>query len=169
MPEEDCERIEVAGLLHDLGKLHIPDEILEAPRGLSDSEWHQMRTHSYLTYEILKPLEAIAALAHWAAGHHERLNGTGYPYRIQEEELPLPMRILAVADIFQALAQQRPYREASPPTEVLQALDGLVAEQAVDGNVVDIVRAQLEACQRAAFGGFGSNGGGKGTETVVLA
>ena len=152
--EPDCERIEVAGLLHDLGKLHIPDEILDAPRALSDGEWEQMRAHSNLTYEILKPLKEIETLAYWAARHHERPNGTGYPFH--DREVSLPVRILAVADVYQALAQERPYHRALAPGEVLRILEDLAASCAVDRAIVEIVRSQLSACHREAVGTGGT-------------
>ena len=112
-----CEKIEVAGLLHDIGKLQIPDEIIEGSAALTAQEFNVMKSHSYGTRQVLKRLHAIDEISRWASYHHETPDGRGYPFHVGGAALPLEARIINVADIFQALAQQRPYREPLAPGE----------------------------------------------------
>lgn len=136
-----CEMLRVAGLLHDIGKLHISDSILEAPRALSQTEMSKMRTHSYMTYNILQDIGELDNIAHWAAQHHERLDGEGYPFRLKSEKLDMESRIISVADVYQALAQKRPYRDSLAPMEIFSILDTMVNEGKLDGDVVAVARA----------------------------
>lgn len=149
---EELEDLEVAGLLHDLGKLGVPDEILEKAGPLSPSERSIMERHPYETYQILRRVDVFRSIAGWAAWHHEQPNGKGYPFALSGEELPLPARIVAVADGFQALAADRPYRRAMSP----EAATARLKERAVAGElgveVVDLVESSLGACAQIARG-----------------
>jgi HD-GYP domain-containing protein (c-di-GMP phosphodiesterase class II) len=150
LPETNCEMLELAGLLHDIGKLRIPDELLEKPGRLTEAEIGLMRRHSFDTYNILKNITGLEQVALWAAHHHERVDGSGYPYRINKDELSLEARIIEVADVFQALAQRRPYREPLPPEQILDILKEQVAKGKLDADVVGKVDADLYACWQAA-------------------
>ena len=108
--ESECRMIRVAANLHDLGKLAIPSEILEKPGRLDGGERDVMRTHVYYTHQILDPIEALQVIKSWASLHQERLNGTGYPFGYKREDLPLVSRMIAVADVFTAITENRPYR-----------------------------------------------------------
>ena len=131
---EQQDRVYIAGLLHDLGKLDIPDEILEKTGKLSQEDRQQMDRHSFVSYTVLKNIGGMEDIALWAAQHHEKLDGTGYPAR--ESHLPIQSRILAVADIFQALAQKRPYRNGLALDEIMGILNGMVDDHKIDGSVV---------------------------------
>lgn len=146
----NCEKLEIAGLLHDLGKLRVPDEILDKPGKLDPRERLIINTHSYETFQILHSIEGFEEITPWAAYHHEEPGGRGYPFRLNGEDLPLEARILRVADIFQALAQDRPYRSGLPGTEVLALLDEFVAEGRVDAAIVAVVRTHLDEAMQAA-------------------
>ena len=104
-------RMRLAGLLHDVGKIGIPDSILKKPARLDAAEFEQMKTHSVLGESIVlaadMPLEAT-----WVRHHHERIDGTGYPDRLAGEHIPLESRIIHVADAFEAMTSDRPYRAA---------------------------------------------------------
>ena len=151
LPSDTRDKMEIAGLMHDLGKLQIPDDILEKQGPLDGHERNIMNRHSFETYQILRRIPGLDDVAHWAAYHHETLDGSGYPYGVRGVELPLEARIIAVADIFQALAQNRPYRAAMPPGEILDNLKERVKRGFLDAGVVAKVEGQLDDCWRAAI------------------
>ncbi|HEU6437015.1 MAG TPA: HD domain-containing phosphohydrolase [Nitratidesulfovibrio sp.] len=107
---ERLEGLRVAGMLHDIGKIHIPAEILAKPTRLSDLEMGIMRTHSQVGYDILKEIEFPWPVAQIVLQHHERLDGTGYPNNLEGETILPEARILAVADVVEAMSSHRPYR-----------------------------------------------------------
>jgi putative nucleotidyltransferase with HDIG domain len=129
-----------AGLLHDIGKLGVSNRILDKPGKLDDAEWQAMRRHPERTLEILQRIPAFRGLAEVAAAHHERLDGSGYFRGLTAAQLDRPSRILAVADVAEALSAERPYREALAPETVL----GIMRRDA--GPVLDAAAfAALEA------------------------
>jgi HD-GYP domain-containing protein (c-di-GMP phosphodiesterase class II) len=146
---EICDKMEIAGLVHDLGKLQVPDEILDKPGPLSREEKLVMNRHSFETYQILRRIPGLEDVAAWAAYHHETLDGAGYPYNLDGHELPRPARFIAVADVFQALAQNRPYRASLPAAAMRQRAD----EGKLDASAVALVADNLEACWLAAGDG----------------
>jgi putative nucleotidyltransferase with HDIG domain len=111
-----------AALLHDVGKLGVSNAILEKPAKLDSDEWSTMKRHPYHSYEILNRISGFQPLAEIAASHHEKLDGTGYYRQLQADQLPLPVRVLVVADIFDALSAERPYRRALPLETVFRML-----------------------------------------------
>jgi len=106
------ENIRISGLLHDIGKLWIPSEILSKPGRLNYIEFEMIKEHSKLGYEVLKEIEFDFPIADYVIQHHERLNGSGYPNGLKGEEILLPARIIAVADVVEAISSHRPYRPA---------------------------------------------------------
>lgn len=111
-----------AGLLHDIGKLGVSNRILDKPGSLTDAEYAQIKKHPKLTYDTLIRVTPFRGIANVAASHHEKLDGTGYHRGITGDSLSLSSRILTVADIFDALSQDRPYRPAMPLERVLDIL-----------------------------------------------
>jgi two-component system, response regulator RpfG len=118
---DEAETIELAAPLHDIGKIGIPDHILLKPGRLSDSEQREMMQHPVIGYEILKasPSAYLRMGALIALGHHEKYDGTGYPHGLAGEHIPLAARIVAVADVFDALTSVRPYKPAWPVDRAL--------------------------------------------------
>ena len=112
-----------AALLHDIGKLAISNRILDKPGKLSDEEFRAIQTHPVHTLAILERAPCFAALAELAANHHEKLDGSGYPRSLDGADLDLPMRVLAVADVYEALTADRPYRGPLPVDEALAIID----------------------------------------------
>jgi putative two-component system response regulator len=122
---EEVERIRRAALLHDVGKIGVPDHILTKPGPLTAEEIARMRTHTLIGARLLargrSPL--IATAAEIAEFHHEHWDGSGYPHGLTGEEIPLSARIVAIADQYDALSSDRPYRRALPPEEVLRTIE----------------------------------------------
>jgi len=135
----ECRMMEIAGYLHDLGKLAIPAEILEKNSALTYEEFNEMRKHPYYTYTILKKIKGFEHIASWAAYHHEKLNGEGYPFHLKGADFSKFARIIAVADIFTAITEDRPYRAGMDSIRALKILRGMVAEGAIDKSIVDLL------------------------------
>jgi HD-GYP domain-containing protein (c-di-GMP phosphodiesterase class II) len=119
----DLDELRRAGLLHDLGKLTVPNAILDKPSPLTASEWEVMRLHSYYTERILEHVSGFEWLAFASASHHERIDGSGYCRGLRGEHVPALSRVLAVADIYDALSTTRPYRPALEQEQVLEILE----------------------------------------------
>jgi putative nucleotidyltransferase with HDIG domain len=149
---ERLDLVEVAALLHDIGKLQIPDEVLESPEKLTLEERAMMKKHSFATYQILKRIVGFETLARWASQHHESLDGNGYPFHLLNGDIPLESRIIKIADVFQALAQDRPYRGPMAAKDILEHLRSMQAGNEVDASIVDIVAENLSVCHGAAVG-----------------
>jgi HD-GYP domain-containing protein (c-di-GMP phosphodiesterase class II) len=149
---DTCLRIKVTGLLHDLGKLQIPDRILEKPGPLSGEDLAQMQHHSYVSYRILNKISGLEDIALWTANHHETLDGSGYPFHKKADELDTVSRIVAVADIFQALAQTRPYRDGRPMEEIVSFLQKNAAIGRLDSTLVEMVADNKVRCYEIAMG-----------------
>ena len=149
---DELDIIEVAGYLHDIGKLHVPDSILEKPGPLSTFERSVMNQHSYETYEILKPIKGLEEIAKYAAYHHENCIGTGYPFHLSTSEIPLPAKIIAVSDVFQALVQDRPYRKGMNVDQVVKIIKEMADDSKLDRDVVDMAVRDSEQCFMIARG-----------------
>jgi len=141
MTEREIESVRLGGLLHDLGKIAVPDRVLHKPSALDRAEYALVKRHPEAGAEIVRPLRAFNGPELTVLHHHERFDGTGYPYGLRGEEIPLAARIVAVADSFDAMTTDRPYRAALRVDEALQRLDDGRGEQ-WDPLVVDIFVAQ---------------------------
>jgi len=128
-------RIRLAGLLHDVGKIGIPDSILKKPAKLTCDEFEEMKTHSVLGESIILAAE-MPTEAHWVRHHHERIDGGGYPDVLAGEDIPLESRIIHVADAFEAMTSDRPYRVAPGEEFAIQELQRHAGTQ-FDADVVD--------------------------------
>lgn len=144
MTDIEVELMEVAGNFHDLGKLIIPNSILEKPGKLTEEEFALMRQHTYFTYSILSTIGGIQDIAEWAAFHHERMDGSGYPFHLNSSKLSTGSRIMAVADILTALAEDRPYRAGMRKVEILKILNELVAKNHLDKNIVEVLEEDFD-------------------------
>ncbi len=112
MPQGDLEQIDIAARVHDIGKVAIPDSILLKPGPLNDAEWKVMKTHPVVSAQLIEGLEIYSAVASAVRHEHERWDGSGYPDGLKGEEIPLISRVIAAADIYNALSTDRPYRKA---------------------------------------------------------
>jgi putative nucleotidyltransferase with HDIG domain len=134
--EQDVTFMRRAALVHDIGKLSVSNSILEKPAALSEYEWGVMKKHPYYTFEILRRIPGFEELSEVAGAHHEKLDGSGYYAHLSGEQLTLEMRILTVADIFDALAAKRPYRDALPLEKVFGIMQK-EAPRAIDAQCLD--------------------------------
>lgn len=112
LPDDRCELLALAGQLHDIGLIAIPDAVMKNHSRFGVEEFRTIQRHSEVSYEVLKPLEMLAGVLPAIRSHHERLNGTGYPAGLTGQAIPLEARILAVADAYDALTHDRPHRQA---------------------------------------------------------
>jgi len=112
LPDEDIIHIHRGGLLHDIGKMGVPDQILLKPGPLTDEEWILMRRHPQFAFEMLSPIQYLRPAIDIPYCHHEKWDGTGYPRGLSGEQIPLPARLFAVVDVWDALTSDRPYRPA---------------------------------------------------------
>ena len=112
LSKDQVEAIRLAGVVHDLGKISVPAEILSKPTKLSDLEFSLIKGHSQTSYEILKDIDFPWPIARIALQHHERLNGSGYPAGLKGDEILIEAQVLMVADVVEAIASHRPYRAA---------------------------------------------------------
>jgi PAS domain S-box-containing protein len=120
--EEEIVHVRRGALLHDMGKMGIPDEILQKPGPLTDEEWKVMRKHPLYAYQMLSPINYLNQALIIPYYHHERWDGSGYPHGLKGEELPLFARFFAIVDVWDALSSDRPYRKPMPPYEIIDYL-----------------------------------------------
>ena len=141
--EEELNQIRQTGLLHDIGKIGVPDAVLNKPDRLSDEEYEIMKTHTTIGGEILKDFTLIPHVDEGAKFHHERYDGTGYPNGLKGEEIPLNARIIGLADAFDAMTANRVYRKALDMDYVIQELKNCAGTQ-FDPGLVDILLELIE-------------------------
>jgi diguanylate cyclase (GGDEF)-like protein len=137
LPQEEIERIRVASLLHDLGKLAVPSEILDKPSELDDGEWQAIGEHPRIGQVILEQASSLREAIPVVLHHHERYNGGGYPHGLKGNEIPLGARIVAVADAYHAMVHDRPYKGALTHDEALAELRQNAGSQ-FDPEVVEV-------------------------------
>ncbi len=135
----ETELMEVAGNLHDIGKLAIPNGILDKPGKLTKEEMAVMKSHTYFTYSVINTIGGLQQIAEWAAYHHERLDGSGYPFHCKADELSTGARILMVADMFTALAEDRPYRKGMSREGISQIIKQFSDRQLLDTKIVNLL------------------------------
>src|SRR5919199_6291287 len=143
LPETIVERVRFSGIVHDVGKIGVPDAVLSKPGWLSAEDWIEMRRHPEIGASILSGAN-LADVGEWVLAHHERLDGTGYPHGKAGHEIPLEARILAVADAFEAMTSNRIYRSALSEDEARAELVRCAGTQ-FDPPVVEAFERVLEA------------------------
>lgn len=148
----DCEQLYMTGLLHDIGKIGVPDEVLRKPGRLTEEEFAQIKRHPEIGHMILKNLTPLAYALPGVLHHHEAMDGSGYPLGLKGDEIPLFARILAVADSYDAMTSDRPYR-AGMPTEKAEAILRDCAGRQWDTRVVRAFFDDIEAMRRIAADG----------------
>jgi putative nucleotidyltransferase with HDIG domain len=137
LPQDKIEGVRFASLVHDIGKISLPAEILNKPTKLSEIEYSLIKDHSQTGYDILKSIEFPWPIAKIVLQHHERLNGSGYPQRLKGEDIILEARIIGVVDVVEAMSSHRPYR---PALGIDAALEEITQNKGIlyDPEVVDV-------------------------------
>ncbi len=166
LTDDEREQVYQAALLHDIGKIGIPDVILTKPGGLTEKEFAVIRTHPVSGANIVRNLPQLHELAPLVRHHHERFDGTGYPARLKGESIPLGARIIAVADVFDALTNDRSYRRAMSVGEALATLREACGSH-FDPVIVNraLTRQVARALEEDLKGGADEPGWGKGFAT----
>ena len=149
VPEEQRVHIHRGALLHDIGKMAVPDGILLKPGSLNEEEWKILRQHPEHAVELLSPIAYLRPALDIPKYHHERWDGTGYPHGLAGEAIPLAARMFAVADVWDALAHARPYRRAWSVTEVTRHLESLAGSH-LDPSIVDVFLGLVREGRMAA-------------------
>lgn len=148
LTEIEVKQMEIAGYFHDLGKLAVPNSILEKPDKLTKDEFAVIKQHTYFTYSVLNTIGGLDHIAEWAAFHHEKLDGTGYPFHIGAEKINAGARIMAVSDIFTAIAEDRPYRKGMERKKIETILMSQVENNALDKKIVNLLIENFEEILR---------------------
>ncbi len=141
LDKEFVKILEIAGFLHDLGKLAVSNTILEKDGKLDADEIAIIRSHTFHTYNVLSRIKEkeFHNIIEYAAYHHEKLNGTGYPFHIKGDQMKLGSRIMAVADVFTAIAEDRPYRKAMNKDQVIDVMTKIGDDQYLDSSIVKVL------------------------------
>lgn len=134
--EETCDKLYFAGAVHDIGKLLVNRKILEKPDRLTDSEYKHIQNHAIGSYVILKSISGIDDIRDWAVHHHEKLDGSGYPFGKTADELNEKERLMACLDIYQALVEARPYKEGMPHKKAMEILQSMADKGQLDSGIV---------------------------------
>ncbi|MCL2013628.1 MAG: HD domain-containing protein [Oscillospiraceae bacterium] len=129
-------KVYLAASLHDIGKLSTPNAILDKPGKLSEKEFEIIKNHVKVTHDLLNEITGFEEVCRWAASHHEKLDGTGYPFGKNAEELDFSDRLIACTDIYQAVSEKRPYHSGRDHVQTMQILGGMADRGFVDKDIV---------------------------------
>lgn len=141
--EETVQKMYLAGALHDIGKVAVGNEILEKPDRLTDAEFAVMKHHAAYTYNILSEIDDFEEIRDFAAFHHERLDGTGYPFGKDASELNVQERMMACIDIYQALTESRPYKKGMSHERACEILKNMADKGWLDMDIIDKIEMSL--------------------------
>jgi PAS domain S-box-containing protein len=144
LPAEELIHIHRGALLHDMGKMAIPDEILQKPGPLNEIEWAKMHRHPQYAYEMLSPIDYLRPALIIPFCHHERWDGSGYPRQLKGEEIPLAARLFSIVDVWDALSNDRPYRKKLPQAEVIHYMREKSGSH-FEPKLIDLFLAIIEA------------------------
>lgn len=151
LPENQCLALKRAGFVHDIGKVAVPDGILLKPEKLTPNERCIMEKHTVTGERICKPLKSFRLVSPIIRGHHERLDGSGYPDGLRGDQIPLIVRVLTTVDVYDALATDRCYRKALSKSDALQQMRIEVERGWWDGSLVDALELVLNRSEKLGF------------------
>lgn len=137
--EEKRKKLFISSYLHDIGKLGVPNNLLDKPGKLTNDEFLIVKGHAQFSYDILSSVRGLEEISLWASSHHEKLDGTGYPFGLSADMLPFESRLLACIDIYQALTEQRPYRAGLLHEKAIDIMKQMSDAQKIDAEIVSLV------------------------------
>lgn len=138
--EDTVQQLYIAGALHDIGKMAVHNDILEKPGKLTTEEFADMKNHAAYTYRILSGIQGFEKITEWASLHHEKLDGSGYPFGKTAAQLDEKARLMACVDIYQALTEPRPYKDGMSHEKACAILDTMVLNNQIDGGIVEDIK-----------------------------
>jgi len=141
---EEKNKLYLAAALHDIGKLETPTAILEKPGKLTDEEYLIIKEHVHITHELLKDIEGFEDIYRWASNHHEKLNGKGYPFGKNADELDFNSRLMACIDIYQAVSEKRPYHPVRDLSATLEIMYKMADDGGIDRNIVNDISIAMK-------------------------
>lgn len=147
MEHDEKMKLIIAADLHDIGKLAVPNAILDSPNKLSEDEFEIIKEHTYYTRLALQEINGFEEVTEWASNHHEKLNGRGYPFGKTEQDLDFNSRLMACLDIYQALTEERPYRRGLQHEEAMEILNKMTSDESIDDKItndIDFVFGNLK-------------------------
>jgi HD-GYP domain-containing protein (c-di-GMP phosphodiesterase class II) len=139
LDEETKLKIQIASNLHDIGKLGTPNTILDKEGSLSQKELFEIKKHAYLTHSILSKIDNFSDITKWASAHHEKLDGSGYPFGLTSNELGLEERIVSCLDFYQALVEDRPYRNSMSHNQAISILRKNLSDYKIDIDIINAI------------------------------
>ncbi|MDR1481980.1 MAG: HD domain-containing protein [Synergistaceae bacterium] len=148
--EERKTKLIIAANLHDLGKIAVPNAIIDKNGKLTKDEFEVMKSHTYYTRKALEAVEGVEDVVEWAANHHEKLDGSGYPYGLARESLGFESQLLACVDIYQALTENRPYRESLGTEKVRSIMVDMAERGYINGEIASQVIEHCEGADQSA-------------------
>lgn len=148
--QDIAQRLYFAGTLHDIGKLMIHSDILEKPGKLTKEEYTEIQNHAMGTYQILSAVKGLEEITSWAALHHEKLDGSGYPFGMTASELGEKERLMACLDIYQALVEKRPYKAGMPHTKAMEILREMADKGQLDAKITADIDTYFGSIQTAS-------------------
>lgn len=153
LDSDQIKYLEISGIIHDVGKVGTPESILNKPSALSSDEFYIMKHHPEIGARILRPLTALEPCLHAVLHHHEKLDGSGYPSGLKADQIPLETRIVAIADIFDALYSDRPYRAKMPIEKAMEIIQNEANRGTLDNQVVGLLQQLVQGGEIARLYG----------------
>lgn len=137
--EDNQKKLLISANLHDIGKLATPLNILDKNGPLNDSELFEIKKHAFFTYKILEGIDFCDDILHWASSHHEKPDGSGYPFGLKQKELSIEARIISCLDFYQALVEDRPYRKAMKHSAAIEIMKTTLVDFDADIEIIDVI------------------------------
>ncbi len=150
LPDDDLEDVRMAGRLHDLGKIGVRESVLNKKGPLTDEEYHHVKQHVLIGWQILAPLQHLGPIVSYVRSHHEHWDGSGYPDGLTAEEIPIGARIICATEVYDALTTSRPYQEKLGPEQAVERMS-LLAGKIIDPTVLDGMSAAVRSRKTLVF------------------